>query len=72
MVVMFLVTVEIRVVQLMDGLHGNVCSVGAIVLELVVQRVGEFILCWLHWLDALLIYTLHVIVTNWPAGWQAS
>jgi len=34
---------DICVVQLMDGLHGNVCSVGAIVLELVIQRVGEFI-----------------------------
>ena len=31
---------DICVVQLMDGLHGNVCSVGAIVLELVIQRVG--------------------------------
>ena len=26
---------DICVVQLMDGLHGNVCSVGAIVLELI-------------------------------------
>ena len=33
---------NIFVIPLMDGLHGNVCSVGAIVLELVMQRVGEF------------------------------
>ena len=34
---------DICVIQLMDSLHGNVCSVGAIVLELVIQRVGEYI-----------------------------
>ena len=33
---------DICVIQLMDGLYGNVCSVGAILLELVMQRVGEF------------------------------
>ena len=32
---------DIWVIQLMDSLHGNVCSVGAIVLKLVMQRVGE-------------------------------
>ena len=46
----------------MDGLHGNVCSVGAIVLELVIQRVGEFI----HEVLQLLyiLYQEHIVLSS--------
>ena len=33
---------DICIIQLMDSLHGNVCSLRAIVFKLVIQRVGEF------------------------------
>ena len=53
---------DICVVQLMDGLHGNVCSVGAIVLELVMQRVGEFIHKVLQLL--YILYQEHIVLAS--------
>ena len=53
---------DMCVIKLMDGLHGNVCSVGTKVLELVIQRVGEFI----HEVFQLLyiLYQEHIVLAS--------